>query len=115
MKETSEAMEPALKKLNGNRKRISACVESLTKRSQLQTWMCFGSVLSSNGYCTSLEELLRTVELPAFSCTPQGRLVLKTLRRHVSPHLVYTLADLLRDPCREQHVSIGGSDISMNS
>lgn len=72
-----------------------------------------GSIYSKDGYYTSLEELLKLIALPAGSCTTQDKLVLMSLRRHVSPDVVCKLGNLVRKLCMELDVSIGNSEISM--
>lgn len=47
------------------------------------------------------------VVLPAGSCTTQNDLFLKALRTHVSCDAVHTFAELVRELCSEEDVSIG--------
>lgn len=71
-----------------------------------------GSLFSKNVFVTSLKDLLMMVALPAGSCTTQDSLVLKTLRIHGSPHVVYIFATLGRD-FQGVDVFIGDSEVSM--
>lgn len=68
-KETSEALEPAVKVINGNKGGPKACVAMALNASQLQILDAVGLVLSKDGICTKLDDLLNMVALPACSCT----------------------------------------------
>lgn len=73
----------------GSREGIGARALPAAKDGRLKTLNVIALALSSDGYCTSLERILRMIVFPDGSCPTQNSPRLKKWR-HVSPDVVYT-------------------------
>lgn len=112
MGEISDAIETALKQVRGNIRAMNGSLPSGTNASRLQILDVVGSALSKYMYRISLGERLRLFAPPAGSFPANKNVFLIIIWRCVSPGVVCTFSDLVKELSIARDVSIKDSKSS---